>query len=258
MDNCRRKGIIVLLLVCISFHVHAQEFYNSLVDDLLNACSYGYKGVDLDTGEINFANISNDSGYVYTLNENAFYIPSYKGFFMVENSNGEIFYTRNGDFFKKEGEYYLTTSNYKLVSKIEINTQNSEIKTQIYHPTTTSSIARDGCFFKFSEVEVYDEIIIPNKLELPNVDPINILIKIKLLLREDSNRHLEKIEIVNRMLDVLIDDAMHSYYIRRSFSQFDLEKYQLKNSLISSDQLSFIYSTNWVRTFRKYIKQLYI
>lgn len=70
MRNYKRVGIIFLLLTCISLCVYSNEFYNSLVDDLLNACSYGYKGIDLDSGDINFNNIADDSGYIYTYSEN--------------------------------------------------------------------------------------------------------------------------------------------------------------------------------------------
>ena len=258
MGNYRRAGIIFLLLTCISFRVYSNEFYNSLVEDLLNAYSYGYKGIDLDSGAINFNNIDDYSGYIYTNNENSFYIPSYKGFFMVENSDGEKFYTRNGDFVKRENDYYLSFGEYKLASKIVKNNIHTEVKTMIYHPTSESSIERDGCIFKFSETVASEEIIIPNKLELPNIDPINILIKMKALLSSDINVYQDKIEIIDRMLDVLIEDSMHSYFLQRNISQFDIEKYQLKNLLITTDQLHFIYSSSWARTFRKYIKQLYI
>ena len=110
----------------------------------------------------------------------------------------------------------------------------------------------------YSFVDCYEEEIIPNRLELPNTDPIRILLKMKAVLKDFQGDYNVQLDIINCMLNTLIEDKMHEYYIQRSFSQFDLEKYQLSNNITSLDQLRFIYSTNWVRTFSDYIQMLYI
>lgn len=260
MDYCRRRliALIICIFCLITSQVHSNEFYNSLVDDLLNICTYGYKGINLETGEINFINYTGPEGYILVSNDTSFYIQSYKGFFKVLNDNNEVFYTRNGEFIKRGNDYYLAYEDYKLATEIIKNDQTDVVTTIIYHPKASSQIKRNGCLFLFTEVECFEEEIIPNRLEIPNVDAIQILLKMQLILKDDSERYSIKLEIINRMLDNLISDKMHEYYIRRSFTQFDLEKYQLSNNQISLDQLNFLYSTNWVRTFSKYIKMLYI
>ena len=85
-----------------------------------------------------------------------------------------------------------------------------------------------------------------------------ILLKMKSFLSGELTKYSTQLEIVDRMLDVLISDKMHEYYIRRSYCQFDLEKYRLVNEQTNLEQLQFIYCTNWARSFRKYIKKLYI
>lgn len=115
-----------------------------------------------------------------------------------------------------------------------------------------------GYLFIFSEVECFEEEIIPNRLELPNIDSIKILLKMKSILSENSEQYQIQLDIINYMLTVLISDKMHEYHISRSYMQFDVEKYKLETNQISLDELRFIYSTNWVRTFREYIKLLYV
>lgn len=229
-----------------------------MVDDLLNACVYGYKGIDLETGNINFSNVTGPNGYILVANDTSFYIQSYKGFFKVLNDAKEEFYTRNGEFIKRGNDYYLAYSNYKLATEIFTDNQTKEIRTLIYHPTASSKIIRNGYLLRFSEVESFEEEIKPNMLELPNIDAIQILLKMKEILRENQDIYSTQLEIINRMLDNLISDKMHEYYLRRSFTQFDIEKYQLSNNQTTLDQLEFLYLTNWVRTFSKYIKLLYI
>ena len=107
-------------------------------------------------------------------------------------------------------------------------------------------------------MECREEEIISNRLELPNTDSIKILLKMKSILNESSGKYQTKLEIINRMLDVLIDDKMHEYYLSRNYLQFDLEKYKLSNNQTNLDELRFLYSTNWARTFKKYIELLYI
>ena len=256
MDN-KRKIIICLYFVVLCFSVNANDFYNSLVDDLLNACCYGYKGIDLTTGEIDFSNNVKD-GYVESSSDTSFYIQSYKGFFKVENKKGEILYTRNGEFVKRGNDYYLAHANYYLTTEIfECDDNSGNKRTQIFHPTESSTITRKGYLFIISEVETREEVIIPNRLELPNIKPIMILLNMKQILKESPEENFMRIEIVNRMLYVLIEDKMHEYYIRRNYSQFDMEKYQLLNNMTNLDQLNFIYSTNWSRTFSEYIEMLY-
>lgn len=262
MDDNKRIKICFLCLFCfLIFPIHSDpnEFYNSLIDDLLYSCSYGYKGTNLETGEVDFTNYDGESGYIVTNLDSNFYIPSYKGFFKVINDNNEIYYTRNGDFIKRGNDYYLSSGNYKLETIVEECEEFlSNKKTLIYHPTESSSIVRDGFLFRFSEVEAFEEQIIPNRLEVPNIDCIKILLKFKTFLNQSPEQFPTQIEIVNRMLDILIADKMHEYYIERSFLQFDVERYELENNLITLDQIRFIYSTNWARTFRDYIKMLYI
>ncbi|MCQ2588627.1 MAG: hypothetical protein MJ174_10965 [Treponema sp.] len=258
MDYCRRKARIAFLVITIFFQfcLNANSFYNSLVEDLLNAVSYGYKGINLETGNIDFCNLQGKEGYITVSSETSFYIPSNKGFFMVENSEGKIFYTRNGEFVKRGDDYFLVRNNYKLKTQI-IDFENGK-KTLIYHPTSSCKIIRDGFLFSFSEVESYEEEIITNRLEIPNIDPIEILLKMKSILNKNPKKYVEQMTLVDKMLDVLINDKMHSYYIERSYLQFDIEKYQLQNNTTTYDHLRFLYSTNWARTFSKYIKLLYI
>lgn len=260
--NRERKRIVLICIIwLISSSVYAQSngYYNSLVNDLLNACSYGYKGTDLDTGEIDFSNYSGDRGYIITSSDTNYYIQSSKGFFQVRNNDNEVFYTRNGEFVKRGDSYYLVYGNYKLNTQIiDYPNDSGKRTTMIFHPSDSSSIIRKGALFIFSEVECYEEEIIPNRLELPNINPIRILLKMKSFLIESHKNYIEQLEIINRMLDVLIEDKMHEYYLQRNYSQFDLEKYQLNNQQTSLDQLRFVYSTNWARTFKEYIEMLYM
>ena len=262
MGYCRRTRVIfsVFLFVLTSFtYANQKDLYNLLVEDLLNACSFGYKGTCLETCEVNFSNYSGIDGYVTTAIESNFYIQSEKGFFKVTNNKNEVFFTRNGEFIKRGDEYFLAYGNYKLETKIEECSNNSRNKkTLIFHPTESSEVKRNGYLFSFSDVESFEEEIIPNRLELPNIDPIRILLKMKLILNKSSEEYLIQLELVNRMLDVLVDDKMHQYYIQRNYSQFDLEKYQLVNGQVTLDYLNFIYSTNWARTFKHYIEMLFI
>lgn len=257
---CRRSyGIIFLLFFLFVFPVFSNEFYNSLVDDLKNACSYGYKGTNLETGEIDFSNYTGEEGYIISHNDSSFYIQSYKGFFKVQNDKNEFFYTRNGEFIKRGDDYYLAYANYKLSTKIEDCKEYPEYKrTLIFHPTEKSKITRNGYLFIFSDVESCEEEIVSNRLELPNIDSIKILLKMKSILIESPEQYQLQLEIINRMLDVLIDDKMHEYYIIRSCLQFDSEKKLLTEYKTNLDQIRFIYSTNWARTFKKYIDLLYI
>lgn len=258
--GCRRnRGIISIFIFILSFPIFSNEFYNSLVDDLLNACSYGYKGINLETGEIDFSNYTGEEGYIISHSETSFYIQSFKGFFKVQNDKNEIFYTRNGEFVKRGDDYYLAYVNYKLSTKIEECEENpGNKKTLIFHPTEKSKIIKKGNFFIFSDVEYHEEEIISNRLELPNIDSIKILLKMKSILIESSKQYQVQLDIINRMLDVLIDDKMHEYYIMRNCLQFDYEKYKLSNNQTNLEELRFIYSTNWARTFKEYIELLYI
>lgn len=258
--SCKRnKRIIFILIAFLSFPVFSNEFYNSLVDDLMNACQYGYKGTNLETGEINFSNYIGDAGYIISHSETSFYIQSYKGFFKVQNDKNEVYYTRNGEFVKRGEDYYLAYANYKLSTTIEdCDDDSGNKKTLIYHPTNNCKIIRNGYLFIFSEVECFEEEIIPNRLELPNIDSIKILLKMKSILSENSEQYQIQLDIINYMLTVLISDKMHEYHIARSYMQFDVEKYKLETNQISLDELRFIYSTNWGRTFREYIKLLYV
>ncbi len=258
--GCRKsRGIIFVFICIISFPVFSNDFYNSLVDDLKNACSYGYKGINLETGEIDFSNCTGDEGYIISHSETSFYIQSYKGFFRVQNDKNDFFYTRNGEFIKRGDDYYLAYANYKLSTRIKDCENNSSNKrTLIFHPTEKSKIIRNGNLFVFSDVECREEEIISNRLELPNIDSIKILLKMKSILNESSEKYQTQLEIINRMLDVLIDDKMHEYYTSRNYLQFDLEKYKLSNNQTNLDELRFLYSTNWARTFKEYIELLYI
>lgn len=263
MDYCRRRaGIIALTFICfftISVHAKSKSFYNSLVEDLENACSYGYKGIDLETGKIDFTNYTGEEGYILTSCDSNFYIQSYMGFFKVKNNKGEIFYTRNGEFERRGNNYYLVSGNYKLETDIKDSAKNSLNKvTLIFHPTDKCKIERQGFLFTFSDVVSFEEEIIPNRLELANIDSILILLKMKFFLSDEAKNYSSQIEIIDRMIDVLVSDKMHEYYFMRNILQFDLEKYQLKNEQTNFDQLRFIYFTNWARSFRKYIRMLYI
>ena len=254
-----KKIFFYVFFVFIGFNIYSNSFYNSLVEDLLNCCSYGYKGINLESGEIDFSNNVNTNSFIISNNNSSFYIPSMNGFFKVKTSDDKIFYTRNGDFIKRGEDYYLSFGDYKLATIIKDYDKESEAKkTLIYHPKDNSSIIRNGCLFFFSDVDCYEEEIIPNRLELPNTDPIRILLKMKAVLKDFQGDYNVQLDIINCMLNTLIEDKMHEYYIQRSFSQFDLEKYQLLNNTTSLDQLRFIYSTNWVRTFSDYIQMLYI
>lgn len=252
----KRKIILLTIFMSFSCLLFGNEFYNSLVDDLLNSSSYGYKGMNLETRQINFSNSKGADGFIITKSETAFYIKSEKGFFMVENNNHEILYTRDGDFVKRGDEYYLARDNYLVKKKIE--NLDGVKKTLIFHPSENSSVERIGRFFKFSDGELINEEIIPNRLEMPNTDPIKILIKMKEILRTKEKKYRIQLEIINQMLNVLISDKMHAYYIEQSYLNFDIEKYQIQNQLVWMDELQFKYSTSWSRTFSEYIKLLYI
>lgn len=262
MDYCRRKievFICMLLFTASAVYATSKDLYNLLVDDLLNSCFYGYKGTNLETGEIEFGSYLNTESYIMTGSENNFYIQSEKGFFKVKSNRNEILYTRNGDFIKRGNDYYLSYGDYKLETEIKDCSNNPDNKvTLIFHPGKSSKVIRKGCFYYFSEVDSFEEEIICNRLELPNIDPIKILLRMKTILNQFSEDYSIQLEIIDRMLDVLVEDKMHEYYIRRSYSQFDLEKYELINNQITLDQLKFIYSTNWARSFRCYIEMLRI
>jgi flagellar hook protein FlgE len=263
MGYYRRRTVIIVFSLIYFFaayvYANSNDFYNSLVEDLENSCSYGYKGINLETGKIDFTNYTGPDGYIVTASDTDFYIQSNMGFFKVKNNTGEVFYTRNGEFVKRGNEYYLVSGNYKLETAVESCSGDSNNKrTLIFHPTEDSKIVRHGFLFTFTEVKSVEEEIIPNRLELPNTDSIMILLKMKSFLSGELTKYSTQLEIVDRMLDVLISDKMHEYYIRRSYCQFDLEKYRLVNEQTNLEQLQFIYCTNWARTFRKYIKKLYL
>ena len=83
MGYYRRARIVVSVLfffLTTFLYANTKDLYNSLVEDLLNACSYGYKGTCLETGEVDFANYTGENGYIITTNESNFYIQSEKVF----------------------------------------------------------------------------------------------------------------------------------------------------------------------------------
>lgn len=258
MGNKKYKFRIVVSCLCffLTSFSYANDFYNSLVDDLLNCSLFGYKGIDLTSGQIDLSNLPGEKGFITCSSDDSFYIPSEKGFFRVVNDDNEIFYTRSGDFIKRNGKYYLRYGNYKLTTEIEY--ENGRYFTKIYHPKQFCQIARTGNMFSFSEVEEIEEEIIPNRLEIPNTDAIQILLTMKSLLCQTDGEYQVQLEIINRMLDVLISDKMHEYLIRQELIQIESEKYRLVNDLETVDELYFAYSTNWCRTFSDYIKMLYI
>ena len=260
MFFCRRKILLMSLSVLIfnNLSFFANDFYNSLVDDLLNAGSYGYKGMNLETHEIDFSNKKGEEGYILSPNDTSFYIESEKGFFKVISSTGEYFYTRNGEFLKRGDDYYLAYANYKLATTISDCDNPGIKKTQIFYPTDRSTIKRYGYLFSFSEVVFKEEEIISGRLELPNIDSLKILFTMKKILNKSPEKYNVQLDIIDKMILILMYDKMHQIVNDRKILELGNVKKQMQDNPLSIYQIRFKYSTSWAQSFSEYIKMLYI
>lgn len=186
---------ILLFSTCLVDGIFAQNKvlaeYDTLLEDLKNINTFGYKGMITDYQPA-FQYPYFEGQRIRTMNEENFAIQG-KGFFKVyDKKNNRYLYTRCGMFIMSGNEYH-TTDGFILITKIvpinedlkeDDSTKISKYIGNLVFPTDETKFIRIGKYFLFtSEKVLQDQIILNKYLELSTVNVLRTLTRMIFILR---------------------------------------------------------------------------
>jgi len=254
--------IIYILVSCLLYGDALMKEYSFLYTDLLNCFTYGYKSHFSDETKMAGEIINLQQGYLVKTNWKSSFAIQGCGFFRIRMKDGEIAYTRNGDFVISEDGRFVSKNGYTL---------DSDFTLELSYVPDSIKVSQDGNYEyeyinnkrqhekRFGSIKIYaisqNQIdreknsviyvknqemikqetkskIIQGFLEMSNVDSLRLLFRMLFLIEMEKRRDQEENSWNTK--EYIVKDLITLFHqgIEKRIYLFSSESIELQNDLL--------------------------